>query len=166
MAFIQPRCSGRGLPERGALGCGDAVTFRVQVPSHLHSVAGFPLLYVLIHSGLQQVGILALGLPDSHYTLVCRPDKHGWVSCFHVGPHLLEHSDLRPLRARNEWEKNGKTVKWSVWVLSSSSYCTMLSNVSLKCLQNQTPSLIIYGDICLSNGNSHSIYLFLTLTLQ
>lgn len=102
MAFTQPCCSGSGLPERGALGCGDAITFRVQVPSHLHSVAGLPLLYVLIHSGLQQVGILALGLPDSHYTFICCPDKHGWISCLHIGPHLLEHGNLRPLMATNK----------------------------------------------------------------
>lgn len=93
-AFIQPRCNGRGLPERGALGCGDAITFRVQVSSHLHSIARFPLLYVLVHCGLQQVGILSLGLPDSHYALVCGLDKHGRVSCLHVGPHLLEHRNL------------------------------------------------------------------------
>lgn len=99
-AFIQLRCSGRGLPERGALGSGDAITFRIQVPSHLHSVAGFPLLYVLVHCRLQQVGILALGLPDSHYTLICGLDKHGRVGCLHVGPHLLKHSDLRPLTDR------------------------------------------------------------------
>lgn len=93
-AFIQPRCNGRGLPERGALGCGDAITFGVQVSSHLHSIARLPLLYVLVHCGLQQVGILSLGLPDSHYALVCGLDKHGRVSCLHVGPHLLEHRNL------------------------------------------------------------------------
>lgn len=96
-AFTGPLCGGRGLPEGGALGCGDAITFRVQVSSHLHGVAGFPLLYVLVHSGFQQVGILALGLPDSHHTLICGLDKHGRVSRLHVGPHLLKHSDLRPL---------------------------------------------------------------------
>lgn len=98
--YFQPRSSGRGLPEMRALWCGNSITLRVQVTSHLHSVTGFPLLYVLIHSGLQQVGILALGLPDSHYTLVCCFDKHRWVGRLHVRPHLLKHSDFGPLTAR------------------------------------------------------------------
>lgn len=109
MAFTRACCSGSGLPEMGALGCSDAITFRIQVPSHLHRVTGLPLLYVFIHSGLQQVGILALGLPDSYYTFVCCPDEHRWVCGFHIRPHLLEHSDLRPLRDR-EWTEETLSV--------------------------------------------------------
>lgn len=99
----------------GALWCGNSITFGVQVASHLHSVTGFPLLYVLIHSGLQQVGIFALGLPDSHDTLVCRFDKHRRVGRLHVRPHLLKHGDLRPLTARNVNKKrDGSTGKGTV----------------------------------------------------
>lgn len=104
-SFIQAVGTDRGSPEGGALGSSNPITFRVQVSSHLHSVARLPLLYVLVHGGLQQVGILALGLPDSHHALVGGPDEHGRVGRLHVGPHLLKHGNLWPLKFQPEGEK-------------------------------------------------------------
>ena len=87
-------CSDRRLPERGALGGGDAITLRVQIPSHLHGVAGLPLLDVLVHGGLQQVGVLALGLADSQNPLGCGFHKHRGLRAAHVRPHFVKEGDF------------------------------------------------------------------------
>lgn len=85
------------LPQGGPLGCCNAIAFGVQVTSHLHGVTGFPLLNVLIHGGLQKVGIFAFGFSHSNHPLLCGPHKNWWFRWLHVCPHLLKHSDFRPL---------------------------------------------------------------------
>lgn len=82
------------VPEGRTFGRGHSVTFGVQVASYFHGVAGLPLLDVLIHGGLQQVGVLPLGLPDPDHTIVGALDKHRGVCAPHVGPHLLKDRDL------------------------------------------------------------------------
>lgn len=82
------------VPEGGAFGRGHPVAFRVQVSAHLHGVAGLPLLDVLVHRGLQQVGVLPLRLPDPHHALVGVLHEHRRLGAAHVRPHLLKHSDL------------------------------------------------------------------------
>ena len=94
----------QGVPERGSFGRGHAVALGVQVAAHLHGVAGLPLLDVLVHGGLQQVGVLALGLAHARHALVGALDEHRGVGALHEGPHLLEHSDLGPLCAQGERE--------------------------------------------------------------
>lgn len=93
----RPRCDTQGLPEGGAFGRGHPVPFGVQVPPDLHGVAGLPLLDVLVHGGLQQVGVLPLGLPDAQHALVGVLHEHGRLGAAHVRPHLLEHGDLGAL---------------------------------------------------------------------
>ncbi len=74
---IQLAYSGQlALPERGSFGGGDAVAFGVQVSSDLHSVTGFALLDVLVHGGLQQVGILPFGFPHPYNSFICGFHKH------------------------------------------------------------------------------------------
>ena len=94
----------QGVPERGSFGRGHAVALGVQVAAHLHGVAGLPLLDVLVHGGLQQVGVLALGLAHARHALVGALDEHRGVGALHEGPHLLEHGDLGPLCAQGERE--------------------------------------------------------------
>lgn len=50
----------QSVPEGRSFGCSYSVTFRVQVPSDFHGVAGLPLLDVLVHGRLQQIGVLPL----------------------------------------------------------------------------------------------------------
>jgi hypothetical protein len=91
------------LPQGGPLGCCNAIAFGIQVTSHFHGVTGLALLNVLIHGGLQEVGIFAFRLSHSDHALLCGPNKHRRFCRLHVCPHLLKHSDFRPLAGdRNE----------------------------------------------------------------
>lgn len=85
------------LPQGGPLGRCNAIAFGIQVTSHLHGVTGFPLLNVLIHSRFQKVGVFAFGFPHSDHSLLCGPHKNWWLCWLHVCPHLLKHSNFRPL---------------------------------------------------------------------
>lgn len=93
------------LPQRRALGRCNTIAFGVQVTSHLHGVTGLPLLDVLIHGGLQEVGILPFGLPHPDHPLFCRPHKNGGLSWLHVRPHLLKHCYFGSLRGTAETQQ-------------------------------------------------------------
>lgn len=86
------------LPQCRPLWRCNAIAFGVQVTSHLHGVTGLPLLDVLVHGGLQEVGILSFRLPHPDHPLFCCPHKNGGFSWLHVCPHLLKHCYFGSLR--------------------------------------------------------------------
>lgn len=79
------------LPQCRPLWRCNAIAFGVQVTSHLHGVTGLPLLDVLVHGGLQEVGILPFRLPHPDHPLFRRPHKNRGFGWLHVCPHLLKH---------------------------------------------------------------------------
>lgn len=87
----------QSLPEGRSFRRGHSVAFRVQVASYFHGVTGLPLLDVLIHGGLQQVGVFPFWLSDPYHAFTSALDEDRWVCTPHVRPHLLEHCDLWPL---------------------------------------------------------------------
>lgn len=87
----------QSLPEGGSFRRGHSIAFRVQVASYFHGVTGLPLLDVLIHGGLQQVGIFPFWLSDPYHAFTSALDEDRWVCTPHVRPHLLEHCNLWPL---------------------------------------------------------------------
>lgn len=93
------------LPQCRPLWRCNTIAFGVQVTSHLHGVAGLPLLDVLVHGGLQQVGILPFRLPHPDHPLFCRPHKNGGLSWLHVRPHLLKHCYFGSLRGTAETQQ-------------------------------------------------------------
>lgn len=107
-----------GLPQGGSFGCSYSITFRVQVPSHFHCVTWFALFYVLVHSGLQKVSILPFRLSHPYDTFICCLHKYSRLCGLHVGPHLLEYSNLWSLRIL--WSMFLIEI-WSLLILSQIS---------------------------------------------
>lgn len=111
------------LPQGGPLGCRNAIAFGIQVTSHLHGVTGFPLLNVLIHGGLQKVGVFAFWFPHSDHSLLRGPHKYWWFCWLHICPHLLKHGNFRPLAE----DRNKTGIKGWLCLELRSAHTLMMS---------------------------------------
>ena len=81
---------------------GHSEALQVQIPAHSHSVAGFAVVVVVVHVGLDKEGVLALGVADPLHALLHRLDDDRGRGGAHVVPHGLVGGHLRRLRGRRE----------------------------------------------------------------
>ena len=68
-------------------GCGDAVSFRVEIVADFDGVARLALIVVLVHRRLEQERVLALRVADLRDAVLRSINKHVWVT-LHERPHL------------------------------------------------------------------------------